>query len=371
MMTMTEQSPAVTPASLPAPRPARASLKRKLATAGTAMVLSIIAAELFCRLFLAPTRYWFPPGMYETDSDPLIGYRLTPNFAGEIETPFFKVHARVNSLGFRGAEPDMSGRRKTIAVLGDSFAFGAGVEEDESFTSVLRSGLDANQWQVMNAATYGYSPAQEYRTYQKLIQKMRIDVVVLQLCDNDVMDQSTPVQRAVYHGTLMAIPPRSAWEHFKADVIFNSEFAARLRFASRQLETTRADIPPFMLAEFEQIRAREIESTQKLLGQWIDQAAALKQKMFIVYIPDRLQVEPGFAGYLDRFRKKGKTIDMDAAQRWLVAFLKDRPGATYIDVTPALRAKAQTGQTVYLRGDTHNNPAGNQIIGQEILKAVQ
>jgi lysophospholipase L1-like esterase len=371
MMNIAEQSSPAAAASPAATRRAPASLKRKLATAGTALILAVIAAEIFCRLFLAPTRYWFPPGMYQADSDPLIGYHLTPNFAGDVETPFFKFHTRANSLGFRGPEPDMTGRRKTVAVFGDSFAFGEGVEEDQSFASVVQSGLDANQWQVVNAATYGYSPAQEYRTYQKLMGKMRIDVVVLQLCENDVMDQSSPVERAIYNNTLVAIPPRTAWEHVKAAIVSNSEFAARLRFASRQLEASRADIRPFMLADFETIRAREIESTQRLLAQWIDQAAALKQKMLIVYIPDRMQVEPSFAGYLDGFRKKGKTIDMDAAQRWLVNFLKDRPGATYVDVTPALRAKAQAGQSVYLRGDTHNNVAGNQIIGQEILRAMQ
>lgn len=334
-------------------------------------LLAGVTAEVSCRLFLAPTRHWlFPPGMYQDDSDRFISYRLTPNHDALVQTPYVSFHVRTNSLGFRGPEPDMTGGHKTIAAIGDSFTFGQGVDETETFPAVMAASIDAKKWQVVNAGTTGYSPAQEYRRYRELNAKMRLDVVIIQLCENDVLDQSKPTEQGLFNGTLVRHRPKNRWELFKAIIIDNSELAARARLFTEQVAIMRGDIQPYMLSTFEQLRAPEIQSTTDLLRTWITEAKSLNQRVLLVYTPIHMQVEPGFQGYLDRFRKQGRPVDLDAAHRWLTDFLKDEPTVTYVDVVTPLREKAKAGQSLFLTGDTHNNPLGNQIIAQELLKAL-
>jgi lysophospholipase L1-like esterase len=202
------------------------------------------------------------------------------------------------------------------------------------------------------------------------MQKMRLDVLVIQLCENDVLDQSKPTEQGLFEGTLVRRRPRDQWERCKAVIISHSEVVARVRLFTEQIAIMRGDIQPYMLSTFDQLRAPEIQSTRELLHKWIAEATALNQRVFIVYTPIHMQVEPSFQSYLDRFRKQGKPVDVDAAHHWLLEFVKDEPDVTYVDVVTPMREKAKSGELLFLTGDTHNNPQGNKIIAQEILKAL-
>ena len=79
-----------------------------------------------------------PPGMYSIDED--IGYVLTPGFTGEFRAPEFRVGVTIGQSGLRGvdAEPPAEHSRR-ILCLGDSFTWGWGVEDTDTYPSVLES----------------------------------------------------------------------------------------------------------------------------------------------------------------------------------------------------------------------------------------
>jgi hypothetical protein len=100
--------------------------------------------------------------------------------------------ARINSLGLRGGEVSRSKPEgvKRVLVLGDSFVFGLGVDEDNLFTTHLEKLLNRSpdkRHEVLNLGVSGYSTDQEYILFQELGLRLSPDVVILVVCDNDFL----------------------------------------------------------------------------------------------------------------------------------------------------------------------------------------
>ncbi len=92
-----------------------------------------------------------------------------------------------NSWGFRDREwtpADYAGK-KTVVVLGDSFAAGWGIQNPaDRFADVLATKL-GDQYALMNAGVYGTSTPEQLETLKKFpVQKP--DVVILQYFLNDI-----------------------------------------------------------------------------------------------------------------------------------------------------------------------------------------
>lgn len=102
------------------------------------------------------------------------------------------VPVRINSIGMRGGEvarPKPQGSRRVLA-LGDSVAFGWGVEEGETFESRL-AGLLAKRWsapvEVLNAGVIMYNTVQERLLFDARDAALEPDLVLLVYCNNDTL----------------------------------------------------------------------------------------------------------------------------------------------------------------------------------------
>ncbi len=127
-------------------------------------------------------------------------YELRPN----LNTNFQGVPVRTNSCGMRGGEVSRINveDRYRIALLGDSFTFGWGVHEDESFAAVLQRELNtrsaARKVEVLNFGVPGYSTFQEVTSFLEKGGDFNVDAVLLFFIDNDfgypffVKDLSNP-----------------------------------------------------------------------------------------------------------------------------------------------------------------------------------
>lgn len=100
---------------------------------------------------------------------------------------------RINSLGLRGREDPRQKPEgfKRVVVLGDSFVFGLGVDEENIFTTHLEKFLNARssggRHEVINMGLTGYSTDQESILLEELGLSLFPDVVVLVVCDNDFL----------------------------------------------------------------------------------------------------------------------------------------------------------------------------------------
>lgn len=96
---------------------------------------------------------------------------------------------RINSLGLRGPEPlqPKPPDLKRVLVLGDSYVFGVGVDEEHLFTTRLAQRLSRGGARVeaVTAGVSGYSNDQQLILLEELGPRLAPDLVVLVMCDND------------------------------------------------------------------------------------------------------------------------------------------------------------------------------------------
>jgi hypothetical protein len=120
--------------------------------------LALIPIELYLR-----TATRFSPPIAECDAE--IGYRLmqnrtiTDNAPGEFRVRYHTNQYRMRYRDISLDKPDGIGR---ILGLGDSFTFGIGVKDDETYLAALEKLLDRQRdVQVLNTGTGGWGTAEE------------------------------------------------------------------------------------------------------------------------------------------------------------------------------------------------------------------
>ena len=131
-----------------------------------AIVLSVVFGELYA--FIKNKHNWVLPGA-KHDSE--FGWVLTPNNV-------FERNGRIrstNSMGFRS--PEIDSERKHVIVVGDSVAFGLGLNDDETLSYYLGKNLEG--FQVLNFSVPGYSVDQYYMVLKKYIAKTNPALVVV------------------------------------------------------------------------------------------------------------------------------------------------------------------------------------------------
>ncbi|MEM7792641.1 MAG: GDSL-type esterase/lipase family protein, partial [Verrucomicrobiota bacterium] len=113
------------------------------------------------------------------------------------------VSHKTNSLGFRGDEFTIpkSSQLVRITALGDSFTFGEGVKDEDTYAEKLEALLqdqedDAREFEVYNFGVGGFNTEQAVRLFEDLVIQVNPDHVVLGYTLNDaepklfVLDQA-------------------------------------------------------------------------------------------------------------------------------------------------------------------------------------
>jgi len=110
--------------------------------------------------------------------DPVLGWTLAPGHhsgdAGDFVQPA-TIGPRGNRL--TGAD-DRPGAAHRVAVFGDSFAYGFGVRDDETFAASLAASLGEG-WQVTNHGVPGYGDDQVAWAMDRWLPALDADVVVV------------------------------------------------------------------------------------------------------------------------------------------------------------------------------------------------
>lgn len=163
------------------------------------MIVAALGAEWAARLLFpewAPrtgtlTQFWQYDARY--------GWSHVPKASGRFASYGFDTIVTTNSAGFRGREiaHEKDPEKKRVLVLGDSYVWGFGVEDDEVFTSRMERlcpGLEA-----VNFGVSGYSTDQELLLYRDKGSAYDPDVVVLVLAGNDYEDNARSKVYVYYH----------------------------------------------------------------------------------------------------------------------------------------------------------------------------
>lgn len=121
---------------------------------------------------------------------------------------------RVNGEGFRGPAAWPASAAKRILILGDSFTFGEGVEDQERLDAVMSARKPG--WAIVNLGMAGYGTDQELLAGRPRFHLLkRGDAVVLQTYANDFQDilrRSSSLRAKPWfelrEGRLVSNPPR-------------------------------------------------------------------------------------------------------------------------------------------------------------------
>lgn len=94
----------------------------------------------------------------------------------------FDITVKINSLGFRDYEYPLTKKNKhRIAVIGDSFTFGWGVNLEDCWVKILENELNTSglNVEILNLGKGGASPADYAQTAEKAIPILKPDLVVI------------------------------------------------------------------------------------------------------------------------------------------------------------------------------------------------
>lgn len=156
----------------------------------TGCVLAIALAEMVLRIAsrgATVDRWAVPNARY--------GFLHRANFEQRVVRPWVNTtyvwHVSINSMGFRGPEPDLQNTNAVrILLLGDSFTFGYGVEYEQTFGALLeRNLLEAGVTSmVFNAGVTGWGSAQQFLFAADHFARLRPDIIIVTFCENDPIE---------------------------------------------------------------------------------------------------------------------------------------------------------------------------------------
>ncbi len=379
---------------------ARSRLLR-LGLVAASVVVALLAGELLIRL-LRPQEVMTirPPGLYVPD--PPRRYRLRPGYRGELSNLVEFRHAvRVNGLGMRGPEPARRAaptlrspahddRREALAVLalGDSFTFGVGAAESETYPVRLAADLRAEGVvaEVWNAGAPGYGLPDEAAWYAQWGVPMAPDVVVIAaFLANDLQDAAPGSTVRVVGGELVvdgegrgsASAAARRWLYYHSHLfrllkasLLDGPLRHRLGLAEPWARRQRRGELALYGASLPPALAAGAAASERAIGELAARAGRHHTRLLAVLVPSLPQVDPG-AWRVLHAELGVDPRDQDARRpNRLFAAMFSRHGIPVVDTSEALAAALARGERVYYPIDQHLTPLGYELLARQVAAAL-
>lgn len=163
-------------------------LKRLAVAAGVTLSSCIIAGAGLELVLRAVQGFYFAAPDY-IQPDPRLGTTLRPSLRQMVGIGRFRNHLSHNTCGLRGAEIRSDRPALRVVLVGDSYTYGWGTDNEGTIAAQLERTLreDGVDAEVLNLGVGGYSTIQSYRRLQDFLD-FEPDVVVYWFCANDDRD---------------------------------------------------------------------------------------------------------------------------------------------------------------------------------------
>ena len=290
-----------------------------------------------------------------------IGLRLYEKFCRHVS--FFESldDYRDPVLGWKGKKVfgDSASPKYKILLIGDSYTAGRGVQEEDRYYKALKNQLNA---ELFIYAGMGYGTLQEYLILEESYDEIRPDLIVLQICQNDFINNSWELESKSYVNNNQRVRPyfrNGRIEYLfpnkigKQEIILASysRFFYRLFTILAHLKTDLAKKHYFGMHTVEET----IISEGMNLGEF---SASVKTTDFLVRkMKDKSSKTPIVA------------FAVDDEEPYLTAFrdIFVRNGIVFIDKIPSnLKNKENAGVKLRLEDSAHWNAEGQQIAGNTL-----
>jgi lysophospholipase L1-like esterase len=354
-----------------------------LALLGASVALALGAAEASLRVFpqLMPEEvrlrlHWQELGADPVSSaDPYLGFVYPPNHEGRLEREDvdFAFTYTTDEHGFRNPSPWPE--RADIVVLGDSMAFGYGVDDEEAWTALLADELPGTQ--IINLGLIGAAPQQYFRIYETFGQALRPDLVLFCLFPgNDLADAEqfeewlqagSPGNYAVWRRSpgQDLLVPKGLRDLLEESYLLTLLQHARKRlgsqFSGRTIDFAdggRLQLAPAVYAGNQDL-ARPDHPSFRLVVDAVERTRALAarggSKFLALLVPTKEEV---YLPLLDE--------PVPPATAPFAAHLSET-GLPHLDLTPYFQAGARQGERLFFEVDGHPNAAGYRLIAEVVL----
>jgi lysophospholipase L1-like esterase len=308
-------------------------------------------------------------GLHELRPDRPWLYGLRPGAEGRLRDTGDALY-RINADGYRGPralEPRPPGAIRAI-VLGDSLAFGYGVEEAQAFPRVLEAlaaeRAPAARLEVVNLGVGGYNAWNEARLLEDVGPRLDPDLVLVQFCISDLNDPSahfdaqTRLALAEIPDTAFPDPtrraataePGTAWRACRASALCTraGELWQAWRGPALDPERRRATFEPV-----EDVARPEWRWLEARYAEIASAAAARGAQVALLAMPYPQQLDG--------------TGPHPVEQR--LAAIARRLGWIPVDPLPAFRRAQAAGTPVFL-DLWHPTPEGHRLVAEASFEAL-
>jgi hypothetical protein len=239
-----------------------------------------------------------------------------------------------NKNGFRGwREFDEADDRTRIVVLGDSFVFGAGVQQPERFTDVLEQ--IQPEWRVDNLGMAGFGVDLMLMALEDVGLKLKPDVVVLCIYTDDF-----PRVRPYYQGEGFSLPRY----RLQGDTLSVVPYPAHRPWDSLRLTQ-------LVRRAYWTLTDGDLRLNRAILERFVTLSKQHEFTPLLVLIPGFWEDYP-----------------VDVERRKLIEEVAERHRVAFLDASKVLE---QVGKkNAYIPGDIHLNPFGHQVLARELRESL-
>jgi lysophospholipase L1-like esterase len=356
----------------------------RLLLLGISILVSLLIAEVAVRWVRPQPVMTVSRGLYVPD--PPRRYRLQPGFRGTVGNRVeFDTRVSINQEGLRGAEvgPRTPGTFRVLA-LGDSFTFGVGARERDTFPVRLQEILSSRgvRAEVLNAGAPGYGVPDEAAWFERWGRPLDPDVILVAIfVGNDLQDAAPGPRPAAVDGALVmpgeSTGSLSRWLYYHSQLFVllkNSSLGASLRrllgrpepLETRQqreeLELYAQDAPS------ETVRQGAV-ATERAVARLAGQAG--KARVLAVLIPSLIQVDPHrWQANLRRFGLAPSRYDRNRPNQIFQGIFA-RHGIPVLDLTEPFARDIARGGKIYYAIDQHLTPAGYALTARQVADRLQ
>lgn len=333
--------------------------------------------------------------------DPLLGWSLRPGASvlTDMTERGIHNHIDVNSLGLRDREVTVTrprGRRR-ILIVGDSIAFGSGLDAGERFSDLIGRDL-GDSVEVINAGVPGWGNDQEMLFYEQRLRRLKPDVVVLSFTGgNDVVNNAldgalleggTKPRFELAADSLVMIPPAPQAEpgfttrvkavlHKSRLVVFTKRRLMRLAYRHQVQEETSHQLHGFESyrdlshwSAYENPPDDATESawkvTEAIIARFAADCRADSARFVLFAMPLKLEVDDAWrADVIKGTHADPSRLDMKYPYRRLATLCAARGIEYYYPIDEFRSAAAR--ETIYFQKDSHPNVRGNAIAADYLL----
>mgnify|MGYP005840364267 CR=1 FL=1 len=383
-----------------------AALFQNLILCVVVTVVGLALAEGFLHLLKSDQRRINHRDFYEPD--PLLGWKKKAGTQRSIRTAEFSSNETVNSRGLRGKEYpyEKPPGEFRILILGDSFAEGYTVNEEDLFSELLKQMLNNNinnrlLYEVINAGTVGYATDQELLFFETEGKKYAPDLVLLMFYENDVLENISitemyskykPLFRLVNDQLILEKAPsddsgrgQMALEKSRERPSLKSRLQRLLLFRSANellirlgLLSAHNEVEDSQKRYFQVLAIRdtpEVEYawllTDRLLRRLKDAVSEIEAKLVVFYIPSVYALDDRV--WLDTSRRFGLELgewDLKKPEMRLGMVCQDLK-IPFMSIGDIFRSRApELGQgpsCFYHIGDGHWNKLGHRQVAEALF----